>query len=154
MLDEATFWQFAVDLYGKSDVSQVCIELQDKLGLNVNLLLLLCWCERQKIQLDGEQIQQLNFGLDRWHQQYTKPLRQLRRQLALEDDADETVKKTIFEAEMALEKTEQRLLLGVFNQFSLNPQNNAQNLQRYVSQADSKAVIDYAGQIERLRAMI
>ena len=152
MLNTTQFWQFCLSWYGRPGVSQACIELQDKLGLNVNLILLLCWCEQQKLPLSVEQIERLSLSLQTWSIKYTQPLRQLRRQLALEDHADERVKRTIFDAEMALEKTEQRLLIGTFCDFDLHVSDDkVQNLTRYVSLTDSKGVLRFAEQLAVIR---
>ena len=152
MLTDAQFWQFSLSWYARPGVSQACIELQDKLGLNVNLMLLLCWCEQQNLQLSAEQIERLGLSLKVWSEKYTQPLRQLRRQIALEDHADESVKHAIFDAEMALEKSEQRLLICAFSHFNLTKSDEAaQNLTRYVSAADSKAVMGFAKQIAVIR---
>lgn len=152
MLTDVQFWQFCLSWYARPGVSQACIELQDKLGLNVNLMLLLCWCEQQKLQLSFDQIERLGLSLKVWSEKYTQPLRQLRRQIALEDHADESVKHAIFDAEMALEKSEQRLLIGTFSHFNLtNSDQTVQNLTRYVSSADSIGVIRFAKQLAVIR---
>jgi uncharacterized protein (TIGR02444 family) len=151
MLSESVFWKYALEFYGRAGVTNSCLKLQDDLGLNVNLLLLLCWCEQHKKQLDGEQIDLLVLSLALWHSDYTKPLRNIRRKLALDDNATEAVKRAIFDAEMALEKTEQRLLLGIFNQFKLADADTALNLQRYIGRDDKAAVIAYAAIIDQLR---
>lgn len=152
LLHEADFWSFSLEFYGRNGVTSACLTLQDELGVNVNLLLLLCWCEQHDWQLDGEQIELLSLSLAQWHRDYTQPLRQIRRQLALEDQATTQVKQAIFEAEMALEKTEQRLLMGVFNQFKLPRVDSAQNLPRYIASADKNAVITHGMLIDQLRA--
>ena len=154
MLTEQKFWQYACDLYASSGVTDVCLNLQDTLGLNVNLLLLLCWAEKQQQQLSGAQIEALVQSVNRWHQNYTRPLRQLRRRLALDDVAQTDAKQALFEAELTLEKTEQRLLLATYNQFQFEQVSQAQNLQRYIGNASSKAVLDHAEGIALLRSHI
>ena len=151
MFSEAAFWQYACDFYGRPSVTNTCLALQDELGLNVNLLLLLCWCEQNNKQLSSEQISLLTQTVSRWHREYTKPLRQLRRKLSLDDSASVKVKQSVFDVEMELEKTEQCLLLGAYNLFDCVVDKNAQNLQRYLAQADKSAVIRYASSIALLR---
>lgn len=152
MLSAGVFWKYAVDFYGRPGVTNTCLTLQDKLGLNVNLLLLLCWCEQNNKQLSGEQIDSLIRCVERWHRDYTQPLRQIRRKLALDDGASVDAKTAIFDAEMALEKVEQRLLLTTFNQWPNIDAKNGQNLQRYIGRVDSGAVLTYARYIVQLRA--
>lgn len=157
MLSDTEFWRYSVELYGKSGITDVCLTLQDKLGVNVNLLLLLCYCEGQRLQLSREDIETLAAAVIPWHSEYTKPLRGLRRRLALDDRANIEAKQAIFDAEMALEKIEQKLLVGAFN--TLKPvhtgrKKTAQNLQRYLGLLNQKAPLQYAGAIEHLRAVI
>ncbi len=44
MLTPEDFWQFSVSRYGKPGVADACLTLQDQFGINVNLILLYCWC--------------------------------------------------------------------------------------------------------------
>lgn len=154
MLLDKTFWDYAVKLYGKSGVADICLRLQDELSLNVNLILLLCYAEQQRLQLSGEDIDKLVQSIDKWHLEYTKPLRAIRRRLALDDRANPQAKQSIFDAEMSLEKIEQRILVGVYNQLNLSQSDKPQNLQRYIGRFDKKAPISYADAIEYLRATI
>jgi uncharacterized protein (TIGR02444 family) len=151
MLTEPVFWHYTCDFYGRAGVTDTCLTLQDELGLNVNLLLLLCWCEQNGKQLSGEQLEMLVHSVAQWHNEYTKPLRSLRRKLALDDNATVTAKQRIFDVEMELEKTEQRLLLGAYNLFDASSEAKAQNLQRYIAMADNAAVLRYAPHIAQLR---
>lgn len=43
-LNTDTFWQYSLDVYGRDNVAATAIALQDDFGVNVNMLLLLCWC--------------------------------------------------------------------------------------------------------------
>lgn len=53
---------------------------------------------------------------------------------------------------MALEKSEQRLLIGALSHFDMNKSDGiAQNLTRYVSAADNKAVMRFAKQLAVIR---
>lgn len=44
MLTPEDFWQFSVSRYGKPGVADACLMLQEQFGINVNLVLLYCWC--------------------------------------------------------------------------------------------------------------
>lgn len=37
------FWNFSLDLYGRQGIAPACLRLQDRLGLDVNLLMAGCW---------------------------------------------------------------------------------------------------------------
>lgn len=118
-LTEASFWSFACALYGKPGVKDICLNLQDSQNINVNLVLLLCWCEQHQRPLDKAQIDQLIAGVAPWHRDYTQPLRTLRRRLSQDKAATTETKSQMLAAELALEKVEQALLLEIFNGFEV-----------------------------------
>ncbi|MFT4927454.1 MAG: hypothetical protein ACI8WB_003561 [Phenylobacterium sp.] len=113
------FWHFSGELYGKPGVKEICLNLQDQFDLNVNLVLLLCWCEQHQRVLSAVQVEALVAGIAQWHQDYTRPMRVLRRRLARDDATDSEAKQAMLDAELALERVEQRLLLAVFNGFEV-----------------------------------
>jgi uncharacterized protein (TIGR02444 family) len=43
-LNDETFWQYSVATYQRNDIAPIAITLQDRFGVNVNILLLVCWC--------------------------------------------------------------------------------------------------------------
>lgn len=43
-LNTDTFWQYSLEVYGRRGVANKAIALQDEYQVNVNMLLLLCWC--------------------------------------------------------------------------------------------------------------
>ena len=105
-------WQFSLALYPQ--VKSLCLQWQDELGANVNLLLLLCYLEQQQLGLTVSELQQLATRLNNFNTAFTQPLRALRRNstaAALPDQQQQFLKQTLLQAELALEKLEQQLLL-------------------------------------------
>ena len=45
--DNASFWAFSLKAFAKPPVAQACLDLQDRLGVDVNVLLFLLWCARR-----------------------------------------------------------------------------------------------------------
>lgn len=43
-LDKEKFWQYSVTRYARGDIAPLTLLLQDQHGVNVNVLLLVCWC--------------------------------------------------------------------------------------------------------------
>ena len=110
-LDADTFWQFSLALYPK--VKTLCLQWQDELGANVNLLLLLCYLEQRQLSLNPAQIAQLSASLQQFSVQFTQPLRALRRQHCdtLSTEQQQQLKQALLAAELSLEQLEQQLLL-------------------------------------------
>jgi len=109
---EQQLWQFSLALYPK--VQPLCLEWQDNLGVNINLLLLLCYLEQQQLSLTQPQLLQLTAELEQFSRQFTQPLRALRRKshlATLSLTQQQQLKHTLLQAELELEKLEQQLLL-------------------------------------------
>ena len=108
----AQLWQFSLALYPK--VKSLCLQWQDELGANVNLLLLLCYLEQQQLSLTSTELQQLAAALNDFNTQFTQPLRALRQNSAtaqLSAAQQQTLKQSLLHAELELEKLEQQLLV-------------------------------------------
>ncbi|HEY0923023.1 TIGR02444 family protein [Rheinheimera pacifica] len=106
------FWQFSLQLYPQ--VKALCLQWQDELGVNVNLLLLLCYLEQQQLSLSAPELQQLAAQLDNFSAQFTKPLRALRKNTviaAVTPAQQQSLKQALLQAELTLEQLEQQLLL-------------------------------------------
>ena len=50
--DDGRFWAFSLEVYGRPGVAPACLALQDRHGLDVNLLLFCCWAASQGVTLD------------------------------------------------------------------------------------------------------
>ena len=48
------FWDYSLALYGRPGVEACCLRLQDRLGVDVNLLLLCCWLAARGHDTIGE----------------------------------------------------------------------------------------------------
>lgn len=118
--DKAELWRWSLLLY--PEVKNTCLAWQDQYGLNVNLLLLLWYLQRQQLLCSSEQIQLLHHSLTA-QQQFTLPLRQLRRSLPanLDDQAAQQMKQALLQAELCSEQLEQQQLLATLALCTLIP---------------------------------
>jgi len=78
------FWTFSLEVYGRPGVAPACLALQDRHGLDVNLLLFCCWAAAQGVRLDHRAIVDAEAAVAGWRNQVLKPLRSLRRRLKRE----------------------------------------------------------------------
>jgi len=101
-INAETFWQFSLALYPK--LKQPLLTLQDQYQCNVNLLLFLLWRQQQPCP----SWQQLQQALSPVHQQFTAPLRQLRR----EASAYPQLRTQLLQAELTAEQLEQQALIS------------------------------------------
>jgi uncharacterized protein (TIGR02444 family) len=69
---------FALAVYGRAGVSQGCLLLQDRFGLDVNLLLFAAYVGAD---LTPAMLEAAAAGVDEWHREVVRPLRAVRRRL-------------------------------------------------------------------------
>ncbi|MDM7946099.1 MAG: TIGR02444 family protein [Oceanibaculum nanhaiense] len=106
------FWSFSLDFYGRPGVVDTCLELQDRHGLDVNLVLYCCW--RGDILAQG-QIQAAIDLTAPWRTEVVQPLRALRRRLKpgfppFPDAEALALRKRIADAELEAERLQQQAL--------------------------------------------
>jgi len=75
------FWTYSLSLYGRPQVADACLVLQDRLGLDVNFLLFCCWAGSQGRFLRGSEIENLIAATQAWRENMVLPLRRARRWL-------------------------------------------------------------------------
>jgi uncharacterized protein (TIGR02444 family) len=79
-------WDFVVKLYARPGISQACLQLQDRLGVDVSFLLtVLFYARHRNIDLSVEEIASLDRSVFTWRGEVIVPLRRLRRHLKASD---------------------------------------------------------------------
>jgi uncharacterized protein (TIGR02444 family) len=71
-----SFWAYSLAVYGRSGVPSAAHALQDRLGADVNLLLLCCWAASRGLPLDLEACRTLS---EPWQREVVSKLRAARR---------------------------------------------------------------------------
>ncbi|MBB3066845.1 TIGR02444 family protein [Limibacillus halophilus] len=109
------FWSFSLETYAKPGVAEACLALQDKYGLDVNLLLFCCWAARNGRRLSQEDLERLDGLSSPWRRHVVLPLRELRRWLKTRE-VDEQVTRfraAIKRQELEAERLQQDQLHAV-----------------------------------------
>lgn len=113
-------WDFSLAVYGRGGVAEACLALQDRHGLDVNLLLLCCWAGAQGHALEAAEVARLMAAVADWHREVVRPLRGVRRWLKTQGAASAglagPVRRTIKEKELEAERIEQLLLYRALGQ--------------------------------------
>src|SRR5262245_31772089 len=81
MAGDGSFWTFTLALYGKPGVAPALIGLQDRLGLDVNMLLYCCWAGADGRLLSRDDLKAVEAVAEPWQSEVVRPLRALRRRL-------------------------------------------------------------------------
>lgn len=107
---QSRFWNFSRRIYARAEVREACLELQDSLSADVNILLFCLWRAADSGEiLSKPALRQLDRAVMAWRRQVIRPLRTVRRGLA--DFANEpsyfNVREEILRAELAAEHAEQ-----------------------------------------------
>jgi uncharacterized protein (TIGR02444 family) len=76
------FWDFALGVYRSEGVPPACLNLQERHGIDVNLMLFCLWLGHSgRGRLDGAEMAQVIAASDLWHRKVVKSLRFVRRAL-------------------------------------------------------------------------
>ncbi len=112
------FWDFSLLVYHRPGVAAACLALQDRHGLDVNLLLFCCWAGSQGRRLDAADIERLMGSVGEWQRSVVGPLRGVRRRLTdLPGSASGqlgALRQAVKDCELEAERIEQTLLHDAF----------------------------------------
>lgn len=113
------FWDFSLALYGRPDVADACLRLQDECDLDVNLLLFACWRGAVGgVRLSAAEWHRLIDGTEDWRRRVVEPLRAVRRHLkGLESPEQAAVlHKRVMGLELDAEHAEQLAIVTLAGQ--------------------------------------
>jgi len=119
-------WQFALAIYSQPGVADACLMLQDRLGLDVNILLFVTYTTTQcSWVVASHDIQAMDAAVRAWRTEAIIPLRALRRRLKLrfgpiEGEYAEVLRSKVKEAELLAEQIEWAMLAQWFDRRSGN----------------------------------
>lgn len=114
------FWNFSLELYAGEGVAEACLDLQERRGCDVNILLFCCWLGASgRPTLTADRLRSILAASDAWQSEVVKPLREMRRRLkdrswpgALPETVD-AVRRRVADAELAAEHAEQLKLASL-----------------------------------------
>ena len=78
---ENPFWRFSLAFYARDGVAPACLRLQDRDGLDVNIVLYCCWAAAQGAALDEVAMAATIAATTAWRLEVVQPLRSVRRAL-------------------------------------------------------------------------
>lgn len=109
------FWEFSLRIYHRDDVAPACLALQERHGIDVNVLLFALWLGECGKAVSAEELQDCAREADRWHVDVVRPLRRLRTELktttyAGHDTRVQAYRERLKRLEIEAEHLEQRML--------------------------------------------
>lgn len=113
------FWDFSLRVYGTEGVSAACLDLQERHGVDVNILLFCLWLGAAGYPARSEtQLRAIAAAASLWHDQVVKPLRAVRRRLKepiepVDHGLAQEVRARLQKVEIEAEHLEQLTLAGL-----------------------------------------
>jgi uncharacterized protein (TIGR02444 family) len=108
------FWDFSLVVYDRAGVAAACLALQNRHGVDVNVLLFCAWAGSCGHPLGPGDLAKLRTAAHPWQSAVVAPLRAVRRQLKAMEGTPESaigrLRSRIKGAELDAEAVEQRLL--------------------------------------------
>lgn len=114
---EGPHWTFALELYSQPGVADTCLLLQDRSGVDVNVLLLSLFAAvRRGMTLDAGDLQHMDAAVAPWRDEVVVALRRLRRRMKsgpqpAPSEATENLRTKIKSAELHAEQIAQAVLV-------------------------------------------
>ncbi len=109
-------WRFALSLYGREGVSSACLVLQEKLGVDVNILLFAIFARLERgVTLDTQELAAIDGLVRGWRTEIVQVLRQVRTRLKsapFSSSATEDLRNRIKADELRAEQIELVMLAG------------------------------------------
>jgi uncharacterized protein (TIGR02444 family) len=112
------FWNFSLELYAGEGVAEACLDLQERRGCDVNILLFCCWLAASgRPTLTADRLRAILKASDAWQAEIVRPLRAVRRllkdrpwpetELVAMPETVDAVRRRVADAELAAEHAEQ-----------------------------------------------
>ena len=115
--DPHPLWRFSLDVYRRAGVQEACLALQERHGVDVNVLMLCCWAASPGARsLGAAELRECMQRAERMQETVVKPLRTVRRSLkggipGVGEDAAKELRQAVLRVELEAENIEQALLM-------------------------------------------
>jgi uncharacterized protein (TIGR02444 family) len=114
---ENPFWTFSLGIYSNKPVQEACIALQDRSGVDVNVMLYVLWLADQRWRLSIDDVRAVIGAVDSWRAEVVVPLRTARRALrtppsAFDQPGVEALRAMVKKVELEAERLQQWALYG------------------------------------------
>ncbi|HRF08268.1 MAG TPA: TIGR02444 family protein [Xanthobacteraceae bacterium] len=76
------FWDFSLQFYRQPGVADLCLALQDRHGIDVNLMLYMLWLATRGTSISQSEVAAIAQQIKHWHENVVVPLRSVRRSIA------------------------------------------------------------------------
>lgn len=129
------FWTFSLGYYRMAAVQEACLSLQDRCGVDVNIVLFLLWTASQRRRLPTDQVKALTDKVRAWQADVVATLRSLRRRLKsdpplLDKGSAELFRTKIKAIELEAERLQQEAMFALAETLRAEPANSVEEAAR------------------------
>lgn len=117
-LDTKTFWQYSVSRYALKDIAPLALLLQDNHKVNVNVLLLVCWCLENNVIINLTQLNAVITASGKWDEKLNAH-RAKRKAAHPNVGGDKQCYEALKAQELDLEREQQAEMVAAFNQLNV-----------------------------------
>jgi uncharacterized protein (TIGR02444 family) len=112
------FWTFSLSFYRQGGVSEACLDLQDRCGVDVNIVLFLLWTATLRRRLEANETRALADKVRGWQNDVVVPIRNLRRFLKtppplLDEGTAELFRTKVKAVELESERLQQEAMFAL-----------------------------------------
>lgn len=113
-MQDHPFWQFSTAVYVREGVEPLLLDLQDRVGLDINVLLACCWLAREGRSLTPAAARSAYRSTQPWSRGCIQPLRQVR-QFLRPFDQHNSLRTAVKTLELEAEKVQQQALFALLS---------------------------------------
>lgn len=108
-MKDNSLWEYSLASYGKTGAEPLLLELQDRYGADINMILAACWFAAEGHLLTEKGVRSSNLKIVRWQRECVQPLRTARRFLK-EQPEHHVFREQIKALELEAERIQQQIL--------------------------------------------
>ena len=114
-IKSSVFWEYSVSRYTKGDMAPLALLLQDNHKVNVNVLLLICWCLENNVIINLPQLKSV-IAASASTDEKLKQHREKRKAASPEKGGEQTTYDALKAQELELERQQQQDIVASFNE--------------------------------------
>lgn len=140
-VENSAFWEYSVSRYTKGDMAALALLLQDNHGVNVNVLLLICWCLENNVIINLPQLNTVIAASKATEEKLT--LHRAKRKAASPERGGEPAAYELLKAqELELERQQQHDIVASFNEQAVTRLGQIQSISSNIFNASIAAFIN------------
>ena len=143
-IDNRAFWEYSVSRYTKGDMAPLALLLQDNHSVNVNVLLLICWCLENNVIINLPQLKAV-IEASLLTEEALQRYRAKRKAASPEKGGEKAVYEALKAQELDLERQQQQDIVASLNEQSVTHLGQTEALSSNVFNASIAALINAYG---------